>query len=471
MRGILSSELPKTFQDAFTITRQLGFQYIWIDSLCILQDSKEDWEEQSAQMHDIYRNSFLTIAATSARNASHGCFVRKTMVRGANSFQVPGKSKGHVSLFVRDAAEDVHREFQYGFPFEPLSKRGWAFQERVLSPRILNFASCEISWECQKETLCYCGTDLFGNADTKRALIKATEIGPFMSLSRMAGGWRDTVELYTRRSLSFDSDTLPALAGLASSFPKIEGNDYLAGLWRFDLHQDLLWSQSKSSIYGPRSKRAYPHRSSSYCAPTWSWASLVGTVSWYDRWLPGNLDMGSDWFSQKARIIDARCEVEGKNPWGTVSFGFLSIEAPITSVKLGHYEISKPHHVDRCQVGLFSSSSSKCQTPSVNWIEGEWAALDVPAKDGGLEQGDYWCVRIAARSPPSSMVLLQDYVDRSLLGDLGFTIEKTHTIHYNLLLKRSLQYPEAYERVGLFIKTVPLGAIWNPGAKLAIIVI
>src|SRR3954452_14892826 len=74
-RGIPIEEIPKTYIDAFEITRSLGVRYIWIDALCIIQDDPEDWQLESAKMCDIYRNAYYTIAASAAASNDHGCFI------------------------------------------------------------------------------------------------------------------------------------------------------------------------------------------------------------------------------------------------------------------------------------------------------------------------------------------------------------------------------------------------------------
>jgi hypothetical protein len=73
--GISWSTLPKTFQDALKITRELGIDYIWIDSLCIVQDSEEDWRQESREMGLIYERARVTIAAAGAADSSPKCFI------------------------------------------------------------------------------------------------------------------------------------------------------------------------------------------------------------------------------------------------------------------------------------------------------------------------------------------------------------------------------------------------------------
>lgn len=85
--GILS----ETFQDAITLTRQLRVQYIWIDSLCIVQDDRYDWETESATMAAVFQNAYLTIAASLAADSS-GCFSTRETIT-------------HFACFLNDAAE------------------------------------------------------------------------------------------------------------------------------------------------------------------------------------------------------------------------------------------------------------------------------------------------------------------------------------------------------------------------------
>jgi hypothetical protein len=71
------AELPKTFQDAIEISRRLDIRFLWIDSLCIIQDSKEDWLKESVIMGDIYQHAYCNIAATAAPDGRTGCFLER----------------------------------------------------------------------------------------------------------------------------------------------------------------------------------------------------------------------------------------------------------------------------------------------------------------------------------------------------------------------------------------------------------
>lgn len=158
--------LPKTFQDAITFTSWLKIRYLWIDSLCIVQDSKEDWQEESAKMVDIYRRSFLTIAATGATSDHEGCFSTTSPEKQAQ--RLSGHSfdgKPYDFYFRAPLKHATFGEYYTSIPDEehyskrrdfPLIGRAWCYQEIFLSPRVLHFSKDEATWECMEYAACEC---------------------------------------------------------------------------------------------------------------------------------------------------------------------------------------------------------------------------------------------------------------------------------------------------------------------------
>lgn len=155
--GVPWKQIPQTFREAMQLTIKLGFQYIWIDSLCIIQDDAEDWEVQSALMSEIYQNAVLTIAATSSGGDNEGS--GKRIARRTPDIEVAlpeNVGAGHIGVrrplhhFDVQAAGDLLEHF-------PLLTRGWAFQERLLSPRVLHICKSELVWECREASKCECG--------------------------------------------------------------------------------------------------------------------------------------------------------------------------------------------------------------------------------------------------------------------------------------------------------------------------
>jgi len=150
--------LPQTFQDAIRLTRQLGLGYIWIDSLCIVQDSRQDWAQESQRMGAIYEGAYVTMAATSGTDGDAGIFASAgnaiDYVKLPCDAQVP--ELGHM-YFSRPVplTQSLHQD-DAGVRLEqsPLNQRGWVFQERALSRRLLHFMSSQVYWECQHGMTC-----------------------------------------------------------------------------------------------------------------------------------------------------------------------------------------------------------------------------------------------------------------------------------------------------------------------------
>jgi hypothetical protein len=81
------TDLPRTYRDAVSVCRSLSIRYLWIDSLCIIQDSKEDWAREAANMAYVYSNSYLTISADWSSNSEGGCYKVNKLPRGINRDQ------------------------------------------------------------------------------------------------------------------------------------------------------------------------------------------------------------------------------------------------------------------------------------------------------------------------------------------------------------------------------------------------
>ena len=140
------TEVPKTFHDAIIITRRLGFRYLWIDCLCIIQDSINDWKAESARMGTYFRCSDLTIAASDSVNAHSGCFrnragllVRPCKIWARGPADLNGNPKPTYA-FGDGGSESIGNN--------TLSGRAWVSQESLLAPRTLLFDSNGIAWKC-----------------------------------------------------------------------------------------------------------------------------------------------------------------------------------------------------------------------------------------------------------------------------------------------------------------------------------
>ena len=259
LKEIPWGELPQTFKDAFDITRKLGMRYLWIDSLCIIQDSEEDWRDQSARMGDIYRRADICISASQAKDSSEGIY----HPRGPLAFSRPERlwdcPPPGLCMQAAGARAPVYA-FPTRFQSEPdlLGCRGWVLQEELLSPRRIIFGKYRVWWEClTMEAETYRPLLLNGVPDTFeyeghfnwRQFFHAGISGLLENLSDSASSdvskfyktWLFIIHHYSRRKLTKGSDRLAALAGIATEFQSVTKDQYLCGLWGRYLWRQLLW--------------------------------------------------------------------------------------------------------------------------------------------------------------------------------------------------------------------------------------
>ena len=275
--------LPKTFQDAISFTRRLGQRYIWIDSLCILQNDPEDWEREASQMAPIYQNSFLTLAATSSADTMGGCFSTKDDEYKAQKLTV-NIDDTPCTIYCRDTiphftGPDVELNRGILHPIQEhflLLTRAWIYQERLLSPRVVHLGAQELIWECMERYNCEC--QLWTSYDPNYLKIRYRND---LNAGNIFRAWKHMVAEYTKLGLSFPSDRLPAMAGIAKDIRSSIESSYLAGLWEDHLVEGLLWTV-------PKDWQNHKRRAPKGRTPTWSWSSAeVPIVYPPDGLLPG----------------------------------------------------------------------------------------------------------------------------------------------------------------------------------------
>ncbi|KAK0099601.1 hypothetical protein ONS96_008101 [Cadophora gregata f. sp. sojae] len=338
--GIPWQQLPKTFQDAITLTRKLGIQYLWIDAVCIVQDDTQDWEFESANMANIYSNSYITIAATSASDSHRGLFTdRWTRSWGNNSIKIPVDAH-HVAtsandhkdeIFVRPRLHLAHNRFcnmenaMDHTEDAPLLTRAWAFQERLLPSRTLHFHAEELIWECKSAVQCECQSldRTFSFEQTgMEGWLKNFVTGSLHanhSVDELGHVWLDLVSEFGALRLTHEKDRLPALSGMASKFSdKCLGN-YVAGIWEHDMARGLLFITSPLD----NSQSAPTALPSSPSVPSWSWASvyLRGSMISYGHILAGGFVQDA---SFQVLIMDVKRS--GNNPFSWVEHGSLRVK-------------------------------------------------------------------------------------------------------------------------------------------------
>ena len=292
--SIVYDVLPKTIQDAITVTRDLDVQYLWVDSLCIVQDSVDDWARECEVMGDIYAGSYCNIAATGAGGNDHGCIFERdpasilsvgvhlavsgspingpTADPGSQVSQwKPAIPPGQYAI-VND--EDV---WKLDFTEAPLCQRAWAVQERLLAPRNLHFGKRQLGFECAEWIACETFPGGFpGNlvstahwkqrCSVRRSIKDRKDIQPG-AIDSMRLAWAFLVTEFSKGKLTRPQDKLAAVFGVATKMREAIDSPYFAGLWVKHLLEQLLWR-----VEAP-AEHLMP-RSAVYQAPSWSWAAV-----------------------------------------------------------------------------------------------------------------------------------------------------------------------------------------------------
>jgi len=320
------SSLPRTFQDAIKVTRSLTIRYIWIDSLCIIQDDERDWEVESSKMAAVFEGSHLTLSASAAAHSGAGCWRPfKTSLR----FEFRG-----IKYFARIACDE---HFEAVGPdgrknVAPLAQRGWAFQESLLSRRVLHFGMHQLGWKCITRHTSEDGTK--DSCDTALKLpapfaISSIPVGlrTFLNMKDNFDryqAWYRLVEDYSARKFTFEKDRLIALAGVVSIFRTICRDIPLAGLWQNCLQRSLLWEVSSID------KAKTPNLA--HGIPSWSWAYVDVPIQF-----PSILEIRVS----KINVVQASVTYTGQELTSRIASACLILSGLVGTITIGRRDISR----------------------------------------------------------------------------------------------------------------------------------
>lgn len=298
-----TSILPKTIRDACSIVNRLGLRYLWVDRLCIIQDSPDDWSHEASRMAHIYKQAFCTISADGAPDEHGGCFMKRSAL-GIQGLKLISSPLGDRSGYLFNSERGPSSRQRGGY----LTKRGWVFQERMLSRRILRFCRHRVYWECNerlRDEVSQESSYLWDRPGLDAAAIK--KHGKLDS-------WFSIVQRYTKCDLTFERDKLPALSGVAQQMHQIAPDDYLAGMWRQSFIRELCWVTERPASTLPET----------YRAPSWSWASH--SVNILNDWGDINTPI--------AALSFASIKFASGNPFGEVSDGWIILSCHLNVVSL-----------------------------------------------------------------------------------------------------------------------------------------
>lgn len=317
--------MPQTFQDAVTVARTLRIQYIWIDSLCIIQDDARDWQIESSKMAEIFSNAYLTLIAASGSGCNDS-FLSQGLP--SLSCTVPLKINPGVAIRGQFSLRFRRRQGISDKMAEIIASRwitrGWTFQEERLARRVLMFGENKFFFDCRT---------LERSEDTDRHELRPDWVTSVTDVpgedhtldpenaeeGRRWDHWQTLCTHYTHRELTFPEDKLPAVSGMASKFAKKVQSEYLAGLWRNNLVHDLFWQTA-----------AIATKSKTYRAPSWSWASLDGRINW-PSW---RFYSSCNKCSMYCTMLHVQTTPAGLDPYGAVKDGFLKVQGALEEVEV-----------------------------------------------------------------------------------------------------------------------------------------
>ena len=318
-RETLKSDEARVLRHAISVTKSLGFQYLWVDCLCIQQDHAADRTDEIMQMNHVYSNAEVVLSASGASKWSDGMIINRELT----------------DMFVLLKFE---QELAFLSPTVfwgelPLQSRGWAFQEHLLARRVLHFNTHQVIWECLSDTSGD-GCDFPYWADAcsferswdeirtmkddspEPTLRKSFGLRQIPDEETASSLWKLVVRNYSKTQVTYANDRLTALSAVSKTFGEIahlEPHSYMAGMWSAYLPDHLLW-------YASTSTPKHPVR---YRAPTWSWASVASIqVEW--RNVPD-----CEVRNYSCTVERAWVELKSKDIYGEVVGGGLRIKCPL----------------------------------------------------------------------------------------------------------------------------------------------
>ncbi|KAF4467376.1 HET-domain-containing [Fusarium albosuccineum] len=294
------NDMPPTFQDAIEVTRQLGFRYLWIDSLCIIQDDESDWSHESHRMGTIFEEAGCTIAAVNSvddNGIDHGLFLPRDTDPLSVKLTIPYKKvplsklsqrvfKSHTSVYIwkmqwlrelptmktcNENTITIRPRIVSSWRRLPRSnwyKRGWVLQERLLSRRLIYYTKNKLSWSCFAESGEEEGGDPKEAARISLLPLRKGSDYPTFDI------WKHIISDYQRCQLTFSKDRLAAVGGISARLEAHFSCEIYAGILFHsprDAAENLLWYSSKAPL------RTF----NEFHAPSWTWVAFNGETSFF----------------------------------------------------------------------------------------------------------------------------------------------------------------------------------------------
>ncbi|KAF4973293.1 hypothetical protein FSARC_368 [Fusarium sarcochroum] len=287
------------------IAWELRIRYLWIDSLCIVQDDLDDWKREAALMKDVYAGSSITISASDATDNTQGCFVDNVpQNQEIQVAQISDASSGDNTLLMRVYQGDFRRYTETS----TLSTRGWNLQEQLLSHRVVHCMRPEVHWNCHRSL-----------HTESRISIGEGELRQFSS--NFVPNNSTATEL---QQMWFTKDRLSALAGIVQYYGEKTGFKHLLGCWEETLVTDLLWMRL-GDIVDP--SMAIPQ------VPSWSWLSRAEDIN-LDFWNRVHGKSRDCIVNDPIKIMEVSVTWTGDPMVSDITSANLVIEGPVRQIRL-----------------------------------------------------------------------------------------------------------------------------------------
>ncbi|KAH8172819.1 heterokaryon incompatibility protein (HET) domain-containing protein [Sarocladium implicatum] len=326
-QGLPIEGFPSTFEEAILLTRELGIPYIWIDSLCIIQDDPADWAREAERMKHTYAGCAVTISAADGHNSTHGCFIpdhpelydaEESHARVASlSFLPHGEEDSDRDpIPIRICEGDVSRPESW----EVLRQRGWTLQEEVLAHREIICRRPAMRWRCQRSYQTEAGHEF--PVEVKRSIWGRDGSGELDP--RIWGQWMTE---YAQRSFTFEKDRFSALVGIVHNYHQRTGYHHVLASWRETMIQDLLWI-----AFAPVSTSS----TTMTAIPSWSWLTRTRVAKWdWDAWRLNDADPW-DLIQTKnhATVVEVDASWAGEPLLSELFSTRLVLEGPVRKMRL-----------------------------------------------------------------------------------------------------------------------------------------
>lgn len=386
-KGIPWDEIPLTFRDAILYTKRLDLEYIWIDSICIIQQDPTDWSRESTRMFHYYSNAYITLGSTFAGDCNGGFFSQKRNVPNrVHLFDVRFRGEVFPLYIFRDDPEEPHlrhHEDDWNLPHSlgkeyQLFQRSWIFQERLVSPRLLFFTEKQLVFECYEGRWFQ---EISSPTKTTRKSIYKKLLNN-TSPEEAEGLWTDILGAYGTLKITYAKDKLPAIAAVAKQFlsyqslPHTPEHEYLCGLRKSHLHMDLSWTVDfRNGIDLNINKGPEP-----YLAPSWSWACVPQETTY-------SVDAMQHVRKTSAiTLMEEHVEFATGGRFGQVlPGGYITVKGSILDCSWVSSSDDSPQDLRRGKSKLLFPGSNKTQYPLGNGEFDAYFGLDSPTSHDSVQ--------------------------------------------------------------------------------------